>query len=114
MKRISQREGEPQAFVGPDSSYKPISMDQAKEQAAQAIEAKPVYLDSKGRPRKPNKQSEGLSYEEWEQRLSALVSKYYGLGMSDFPDWNSMDAYEDDLSVAEGFSAFKEEQGFDE
>jgi len=93
-------------------NYTPISNEEGRDRALADISAMPPQelLDKNGNPRKPNKQSEGLSYEEWEKRLDAVISGRFGLGMSDFPDWNSMDAYEDDLSVAEGFAAFKEEQ----
>jgi hypothetical protein len=103
-------EEKPQALIGKE--FSPISIEEARTRAAEAVNATPVYLDKNGKPRKPNKKSEGLSYEEWEKRLDALVQNKIGLSMLDCADWNSMDAFEEDLSVAEGFRAFVEEQDF--
>jgi hypothetical protein len=120
MKRISQRDYEKldglDAWnIGFDGKG-PVKMPDGRiigtEPPSETPEAK-VYYNKKGQPRRPNKKSEGVTYEEWSKRLSDLVSHKFGLSMEDFPDWNSMDAYEDDLSVGEGLYAFKEEQNFE-
>ncbi len=58
-----------------------------------------------------SKKSDGTTYEQWERRLDKLISSKYGLGMMDFPDWNSMDAYESNKTVEQGFRSFKRAQG---
>ena len=58
-----------------------------------------------------SKRSDGITYEQWKRRVDKLISKQFGLGMDDFPDWRSMDAYEGNKTVEQGFRAFKRAQG---
>ncbi len=57
-----------------------------------------------------SKKSDGTTQEQWERRVDKLVSKQFGLGMADFPDWLSADAYEKNKTVEQGFAAFKSAQ----
>lgn len=58
-----------------------------------------------------SKKSDGITYEQWKRRVDKLISKQFGMGMDDFPDWRSMDAYEGNKTVEQGFRAFKRSQG---
>ena len=75
-----------------------------------ANEEMPVIPSVPVKPKRPSRKSEGVSYEEWEKRLDAVISNKFGIGMRDFPDWNSRDCYEGDASVVEGYKDFKEAQ----
>jgi len=58
-----------------------------------------------------SKRSDGITYEVWKRRVDKLISSKFGMGMDDFPDWRSMDAYEGNKTVEQGFRAFKRAQG---
>jgi hypothetical protein len=42
-----------------------------------------------------------------------LFERHFGLGIDDFPDWDSSSAWEDDMTPVEAFKVWKEEQGED-
>lgn len=54
-----------------------------------------------------SKKSDGTPYELWEKRIDKLVSKKYGMSVHDFEDWMSMDAYDKNKTVMQGFKSFQ-------
>jgi hypothetical protein len=99
----------PQALIG--QNFKPITHDELRAQMPAVVNA-PLVRGQKI-PYEvwvKSKKSDGTTYEKWEKRLDKLISKQYGLGMADFPDWRSMDTYESNKTVEQGFSAFKSAQ----
>jgi len=52
----------------------------------------------------------GLTFRQWYRKLDAIVSSNYGLGMDDFPDWDSYSSFSSGMTPEEGFEDFKDSQ----
>jgi len=63
--------------------------------------------------KKPSRKSEGVSYEDWQKRLSNVIERQFGMGFDDFPDWDSSSSYDSDATPVEAFRDWKEDQGAD-
>lgn len=81
----------------------PNNVEANKEELAPAAAA----------PAKPSRKSEGVDYEAWSKRFNNVISRQFGLGMDDFPDWDSYSAWDDDMTPVEAFRSWKEDQGDD-
>ena len=54
----------------------------------------------------------GQTYKEWKVPVDALISSKFGLGMDDFADWPSYDAFMDNLGPEASLEEFLNYQDF--
>ena len=47
-----------------------------------------------------------MTFDQWMKQVDALLIRWHGLASDDLPDWEWMDAFEDELSPEEAVEAF--------
>lgn len=55
-----------------------------------------------------------VDYSVWMGAVNKLVKHRCGVGLDEMPDWLSRDAFDDELSVAEGADMCLESAGFED
>ena len=55
-----------------------------------------------------------LTYRQWMKRIEEKVERKFGVGFDLLPDWMSRDAFEDGLTVEEGYEECLDQTGLRE